>query len=55
MTPTLNGRWQTRSAMLATIGVMITALFAWNYDDSTFFKVLLYVGIFGVVWQVKRG
>jgi hypothetical protein len=52
MTPTLNGRWQTRIVTLATLGLLVTALFAWGYDDSTFFKVLFYVGLFGIVWDV---
>jgi hypothetical protein len=52
MTPVLLGRWETRIAMLATLGLLITALFALGYDDSTFFEVLFYVGLFGIGWDV---
>ena len=52
MTPTLMGRWQTRIVMLATLGLLVSVFFALYYDDVTFYRVLLYVGIFGVVWDV---
>jgi len=52
MTPTLTGRWQTRLALLATLGVVVTALFALAYANLAFFLVLFYVALFGVVWDV---
>jgi len=52
MTPTLIGRWQTRLALLATLGVVVTALFALAYANLAFFLVLFYVALFGVVWDV---
>ena len=51
MTPTLIGRWQTRILLLATIGVLITAIFA-AMLPGPFFVVLAYVLGFGVVWDV---
>ena len=52
MTPTLTGRWQTRLALLATLGVVVTALFALAYANLAFVVVLVYVALFGVVWDV---
>lgn len=52
MTPTLLGRWQTRVAMLGTIGLIVTALFAARYDDQTFFRVLGYVLALGLAWDI---
>ncbi len=52
VTPTLMGRWQTRIVMLATLGLLISFLFAIGYDDTTFYKVLFYVAVFGVVWDI---
>ena len=52
MTPVIMGRWQTRIVMLSTLGLLISFFFAQYYDDVTFYRVLLYVGIFGVVWDV---
>jgi hypothetical protein len=52
MTPTLTGRWQTRTALLATLGLIVTAIF-WVVDlGGPFFLVLLYVFIFGLVWDI---
>ena len=52
MTPTLYGRWQTRLLLLFSIGVPITALFAWFYSSSTPFILLWWVLIFGFGWDV---
>jgi hypothetical protein len=56
MTPTLLGRWQTRLLLLATLGVLITLLFARGYLGSgshpIFFWVLGYVALFGIGWDV---
>lgn len=51
MTPTLYGRWQTRLLLLFSIGVPITALFAWFYRSSTPFVLLWWVLIFGFGWD----
>ncbi|HNB52873.1 MAG TPA: hypothetical protein PK530_13070 [Anaerolineales bacterium] len=53
MTPTLNGRWQTRLLMNLTIGVVFTALFglAWQ-DFRTAFVALAYMTGLGLVWDV---
>lgn len=55
MTPTLIGRWETRLAMLATWGALITLLFAlFNGPEGfneTFFYVLVYVLVFGFAWD----
>ncbi len=52
MTPTLIGRWQTRLAMLATLGLAITAILAAALQDSGLFLVLGYVAVFGIGWDV---
>ena len=52
MTPTLFGRWQTRLALLATIGLLISLIFTLVFGSSAFIYVLLYVALFGVVWDV---
>jgi hypothetical protein len=52
MTPTLLGRWQTRIAMLGTLGLLITAIFAWVEDSRIFFYVLGYVALFGIGWDI---
>jgi hypothetical protein len=52
VTPTLFGRWQTRLALLATIGILITLIFTLIFGGTGFFFVLLYVAIFGVIWDV---
>ena len=51
MTPTLIGRWQTRIVTFATLGVIVTAIFA-LLGDGPFFAVLGYVVLFGLVWDV---
>lgn len=55
MTPTLAGRWQTRIFLLSTIGVLFTLPFAFgfagNQASSIYFWVLLYIGLFGLVWD----
>lgn len=52
MTPTLVGRWQTRTLLLATAGVLITLLFTLAFGSSAFFVVLFYVWLFGLVWDL---
>lgn len=57
MTPTLLGRWQTRLFVLIVIGVPITFFFTLIFNDagvprSVFFRVLFYVAIFGLLWDV---
>ncbi len=56
MTPTLMGRWQTRLAMLATWGVLISLVFAITRGpdgfNETFFYVLGYVALFGLAWDI---
>lgn len=51
MTPTLIGRWQTRTLLLATAGLGLSLLFALAYGSSLFFVVLLYVWLFGLAWD----
>jgi hypothetical protein len=51
VTPTLAGRWQTRLAMLATLGLIVTLIFALVSRDARVFAVLTYVLLFGVVWD----
>lgn len=57
MLPTLFGRWQTRFFMLSTIGVLFSLPFYFgiignHQGDPVFFWVLLYVGIFGLFWDI---
>jgi hypothetical protein len=52
MTPTLIGRWQTRTLLLATAGLFISVLFALVFSDGAFLFVLLYVWVFGLVWDL---
>ena len=43
MTPPLAGRWQTRLVMLATLGLLVTLIFALVLRDARVLAVLLYV------------
>lgn len=52
MTPTLIGRWETRLFLLATIGLLITLAFVLVFGSLEFFAVLIYVALFGVVWDI---
>ncbi len=54
MTSTLVGRWQTRLALLAALGVPLTALFVlFNTSAAgTLILVLFYVALFGLGWDV---
>lgn len=52
MTPTLIGRWQTRFAMLGTLGLLVTAILAAAYGSPVFFWVLFWVFVFGLGWDV---
>lgn len=52
MTPTLVGRWQTRLAMLSTLGLLVTLIFAIVFDSLTFFAVLFWVFTLGLLWDV---
>ena len=53
MTPTLAGRWQTRTFLLATLGAPITLAFGFLYDDfGTPLALLSYVWLLGLIWDV---
>ena len=52
MTPTLFGRWQTRIFLFAIVGVLITLPFAIFTQDVTYFLILLYVTILGLIWDI---
>ena len=58
MTPSLMGRWQTRIALLGTLGLLITVLYMWifgflgNANFWTLPLVLGYVALFGLVWDL---
>ncbi len=52
MTPTLAGRWQTRTLLLWTVGLLITLLFTVIYSSTAFLLVLAYVWLFGIIWDV---
>ncbi len=52
MTPTLLGRWETRLALLATIGLLISLIFVAIFSSTAFLFVLVYVAVFGVIWDV---
>lgn len=52
MTPTLNGRWQTRIGLLLTLGVLVSLPFWLIANSTVFFVVLGYVIGFGLVWDI---
>jgi hypothetical protein len=52
VTPTLMGRWQTRVALLATVGLLVSVPFALVAGSGTFFVVVAYVALFGLAWDV---
>lgn len=52
MTPILVGRWQTRLATLATLGVLVTLVFALAFDSLAFFAVIFWVVVFGLAWDL---
>jgi len=53
MTPTLAGRWQTRTFLLSCIGLPITLVFGFLYDNfSTPLVLLGYVWLLGLSWDV---
>ncbi len=52
MTPTLLGRWETRFLLLATVGVIITAIVGLVIKNFvTPFLLLGYVFLFGLAWD----
>jgi hypothetical protein len=51
VTPTLVGRWQTRLALLSTIGLAISAVFAVAFGSAVFYIVLVYVAVLGLAWD----
>lgn len=56
MTPTLIGRWQTRILLLTLVGFPITLPLTLGWigpgANSVFSLILLYVLIFGLLWDV---
>lgn len=64
LTPTLFGRWQTRTAMMLTFGVIISLIFALAYNpearndfnngalNEDFFIVLAAVLVLGWIWDI---
>ena len=53
MTPTLQGRWQTRFYLLSTLGVLISLLFGALYEDyQTPLVLLVYVFLIGSLWDI---
>lgn len=52
VTPTLLGRWQTRLYVLATWGVFISLLFWLAFRGGPFFAVLIYVLLFGWLFDI---
>ena len=52
MTPTLNGRLQSRLFLLGTIGLIITLLFAWFTISPAPIFILLIVIFLGLGWDV---
>lgn len=62
MTPTLPGRWQTRIALLWSLGLIVTAgwmwywdIFALSVDDLAFWQLpilLGYVTLLGLGWDI---
>jgi hypothetical protein len=52
VTPTLVGRWQTRIALLATVGVIWSIPFLLVARTPIFFVVLIWVGLLGLAWDL---
>lgn len=52
MTPTLFGRWQTRLLLLGTLGLLVTAVFAFALRSITPFVLLAVVLFAGFGWDV---
>jgi hypothetical protein len=55
MTFTLFGRWQIRVLLLATVGLLLTIAIAIKSGSTSAgqtFLTLIYLGIFGVVWDL---
>jgi hypothetical protein len=64
VTPNLIGRWQTRIAMLLTLGILVTLIFALSYNpegrndgepgsiNEDFFIVLFSVLVLGLIWDI---
>lgn len=52
MTPTLMGRWQTRTVMFATLGLLVTLVFVLLYRTPVFLYVLGYIYVFGLIWDI---
>lgn len=52
MTPTLMGRWQTRIALLATVGLIVSIPFALVLGSPAPFVVVGWVALFGLAWDV---
>jgi hypothetical protein len=52
MTPTLFGRWQQRLLLLLTVGLLPSLLLAIAQSSWFYLLLLLYIGIFGCLWDV---
>jgi hypothetical protein len=55
MTFTLFGRWQIRALLLSTVGLLLTiaiALKSGGFIAGQTFLTLIYLGVFGVMWDL---
>jgi len=52
MTPTLNGRWQTRFLLLITVGLFITFFFVLQYASPVPYYLLAAVFFIGLLWDI---
>lgn len=53
MTFTLFGRWQTRLLLLSTVGLLVTLIFGYFFNDfTTFLAILGYLLLIGFVWDI---
>lgn len=52
MTPTLQGRWQTRLFLLGTLGLLITFFFARLYGNDLPYVFLAIVIVLGFIWDI---
>jgi hypothetical protein len=55
MTYTLFGRWQVRILLLATVGLILSAIVAiksGTYSGGEALMAVVYLGIFGLVWDL---
>ena len=52
MTPTLNGRWQSRLFLMGTLGFIVTLFFVIAFESIAPLIILFLVMLFGFGWDI---